>query len=168
MQLKFFNLPVDIRQRIYNINNKEKEQSIKLRNVYFKKLLANEMGAVFEEIYRTMRSIVEDEEEDIEIDIEMDINTIINQMDVFFGSVIVGYIKGTKIDRGFNRFQYALNLLEFDREWYKKYEKMLDTINGGSNLINWNCMKEVNQIRDILAPNWNRPTYYSDSDSDSD
>ena len=161
MQLKFFNLPVDIRQRIYNINNKEKEESLKLRNVYFKKLLANEISVVFQEIYRTMRSIVEDEEE--EGDIEIDINT----MDVFFSSLIINYIKVSKERVGFNRFQYALNLLEFDREWYKKYEKMLDTINGGSNLINWNCMMEVNQIRDILQPNWNKPTC-SDSDSDSD
>ena len=124
-------------------------------NVYFKKLIANEIGALFGEVYRLV-----DYDED-------------NSGGFTFiggkGSLIINYMICLDKERRrqtLNRFQYALNQLEFDREWYKKYEKMLDTINGGNNLINWNCMKEVNEIKDILIRDLHYE--YSEGDSDSD
>jgi len=155
MQLKFFNLPVDVRQRIYNINNKEKEESLKLRNVYFKKLLIYELDNIFLEIKHGF-----DPENFNEFPTK---RGIINYMNSAYS-----------YEFRRRRFQYSIELLEFDREWYKKFEKMLETINGGSNLINWNCMKEVNNIKqklkdeDQYASSDTNSDSYSDSDSDSD
>jgi len=50
MQLKFFNLPVDIRQRIYKINDDRILNRLKVRNDYFKRLLYIELERMNDDI----------------------------------------------------------------------------------------------------------------------
>ena len=50
MQLKFFNLPVDVRQRIYKINDDRILNRLKVRNDYFKKLIINELELVNDDV----------------------------------------------------------------------------------------------------------------------
>jgi len=118
MQLKFFNLPRDIRQRIYGVNNNEKLESLKLRSDYFKKLLINELSSLNEEF-----------------SIQYEFNNTITYVNSY-------------IFKAFRRmrFQVAVSNMysKKNRDWYNKHDKMLD--NASNDLIQYNYMKEKTDI----------------------
>jgi len=137
-QLKFFNIPKDVRQRIYNINTNDKLKKIETKTHYFKEMIINEL----KNINREMKHFRDTQ------DLEMDIVSYI------------GFINDTRPDMSIRRLQHSYDLsnIKLDK-WLCKldndvYSEIFRDINK---MINEEAIKASNQ--DFSD---------SDTDSDSD